>query len=77
MFIFNVITFESYFGMDKHFMLFIADCVWNFYQMSFVLIIICFGSLSTKKGQKTLNIVYKIINESVYDELVEKKVNIS
>ena len=73
MFVFNVITFKSYFKMEDQYMLFIANCAWNFYKLMFLLTIMYLGSATKNEGQKTATIVFKILNRS-FNEEVDKKV---
>lgn len=68
-FIFSLITFQSYFNINQHLLLLIGGCVWNFFQIAFVLIVMGVGSAATKEGQRTSSIVHKILNKSLHQEI--------
>lgn len=55
-------------------MMYIANCLWNFYEALVLLIIMYLGSATKNEGQKTASIVSKILNGSFLIENVEKKV---
>lgn len=69
MFLFGLITIKSYFNLDSMWLMFISNCVWNIYMISFPLIIMGVASATTREGQKTSSIVHKILNESIDREM--------
>lgn len=72
MFLFNLVTFKSYFDFDDMFLVFITDFILNIYQLTYPLLIMGLGSAATKEGQRTSFIIHKILNESCGKEIDQK-----
>ena len=74
MFLFNSWTFANYFNTDGILYLLITLLIYHLYYLSFLLLVMYFGSSATKQGQKTSKYVHKALNMNLHKK-IDSKVN--
>ena len=72
MFLFNLVTFKSYFNLDSMLLMFISNLLLNIYQTTYPLLIMGLGSAATKEGRRTSSIIHKYLNERLNKEVDQK-----